>query len=659
MEPQGDTGFHRVKRGKILGSPTSPFPTLCNPVTPCGKKPRFLRLVRNNQDGQVLVIGLFVALGLAMVSIAVANIGIMVSEKMHLQDTVDAAAYSSAVVEARYMNLAAYINRAMVANYDSMAFNTALWAVADSNDHGLAVITAIIYEVAFVVQFIPLINALAVPIDLGGDAFHAIHYAAHKFNQLMNDMFAQDDDAQDLNQYIEMMNVDLLTLYSGLIYAAVQSGRYSVAQEVAHKMDPNIMTTSVLGMGAEAMNYDELARAVDWVIRDTDARSFPFSQLNSSFNKMMDEAEDTDDHPVLLAAVTEASLDPFAAGRSRLGEKDQLRSFGADDLIPFAGAIEFALDAECYLECTVSWIWGGCDCDSEFELDIGTTPRWAQETKANQDHVPAIARRRMREVNFFGITVNVHGSGLAGEAFEWLADKLASGGHTSGDIHNDICNVANFLEGTEHIGETIAALCFPPLGGYNLQNIVQSGLAFNPTALWDDHWDGSFDAIPDHQWEPYPPTGTIDSVDYAATANAEGLEDGVPKYDWKVDLDNVGFPLYHYPTDGAQERPDGTSAGGEDNILSGPSIAVVGVKPWDKIKGLRGLKLHNTYSPTAMARSQVYYLRSKNRPTEKPSLFNPHWVARLAPIDSEDTPVILRKGLPFVSSIGIPIAPTH
>ena len=83
------------------------------------------------------------------------------------------------------------------------------------------------------------------------------------------------------------------------------------------------------------------------------------------------------------------------------------------------------------------------------------------------------------------------------------------------------------------------------------------------------------------------------------------------------------------------------------------------MKAQDKINGLQGLGIGNPYSMTAISRAQVYYLRNPNRPDELPSLFNPHWVARLAPIDSEDSPPLLSSGLPYVGSLGIPIKPTH
>ena len=623
-----------------------------------------------DEAGQVLVLGLFVVVGLFMVAMTVANVGMMVAEKIHLQDTVDASAYSAAVVEARYMNLSAYINRAMVANYDSMAFNTALWAVSDATDHGVAVIVALLYQIDAVLIAFPLTTAIGVDLDSFIDILKSAHSGLHTINHTLDDLFAQDDDAQDLNQYLEIYNIDVLTMYQGLLFAALQSSRHQVQQEVAKKMDPDVVTTSVLGLGAEAVSAEELVKAVDFVIRDPDARSSPFSLFNNAFTRVMGPAEDNEDYPLLLGAVTEASLDRFAAGRTRDGEKDGLRSFlGLQNLIPSAGTLETIVDIACEAA-TLSF----GDCDSEISLTIGGAMRDGFENKASENHVPFIARQRMRETNFFGLEFKMSGFPLSGP----LSQLLGARGHTSGEKNNDIGNVANSTFGIgedldfERAAETVQSQGFCAIGtpiptcGLNSMNIIEASLMIAPPLfpplVVDDHWDGSFDGIePVFSYELIPPgLGVVEVVEYVAEVAAEGTEDGVPKYDWQVDLDNVGFPHFTYPSEGATRRPDASSGGGGDkNLLQGPSIAVVGVKAQDKINGLQGLGIGNPYSMTAIARAQVYYLRNPNRPDELPSLFNPHWVARLAPIDSEDSPPLLRSGLPFVGSLGIPIAPTH
>ena len=127
---------------------------------------------------------------------------------------------------------------------------------------------------------------------------------------------------------------------------------------------------------------------------------------------------------------------------------------------------------------------------------------------------------------------------------------------------------------------------------------------------------------------------------------------GVPAYDFDVNLENVGFPNYYYDDQHAQTRPDQT-------LLDGPSVAVVGVKRKEQVNNLQGLGIGNEYDLTAIARAQVYYLYNPNRQGEKASLFNPYWAARLAPIDSDQTPTLLRKGLPYVAGMGLPLTSTH
>ncbi|MCB0323451.1 MAG: Tad domain-containing protein [Bdellovibrionales bacterium] len=614
-----------------------------------------------DESGQVLVLGLIVAIALVMVSVTVANVGMLVAEKIHLQDTVDASAYSAAVVEARYMNLSAYVNRAMVANYNSMAFNTALWATVDANDHGLAVVADLLYKLSEVLAAFIITIPLSIEVDSAADLIAAVHDPLHTFNKVLNELFAQDE--QDLNQFIEVYNIYGLTMYQGLLYASLQADRFRVVKAVAEKMDPEVLTTTTLGVAAESVSYDELAKAVDWVIEDTDARGELFNLFNKSFDRLAGKDSDTQDHPRLLAAVTEASIDKFVAGRDRKGQGDLLRAFNTANFLDALGVGGFGFD---------------------FNMSLGASVRFGQENEAAQVRVPVIARRRMRETNFFGFTYSFDSSnpflGFIADALDGIIPN--SFGHTSGDKFNDVANAANAtLAITEGFDVERAIQCMLtgtgcavtagiPAGGLNALNIAASATMLpipllGPPVFVDDHWDGAYDSKPvrTHQVWPEPFSGKVDGVRYVADVASGGFEEGVPKYDWIVDLNNVGFPHYHYPDTDAERRPLGNTRGSNDNLLTGPSLAVVGVKRAKDLKGLRGLKIGpekpNNYPLTAIARSQVYYLRNPKRPDERPSLFNPHWAARLAPIDSEDTPDMVKEVLPFVSSLGVPITPTH
>ncbi|MCF8151455.1 MAG: hypothetical protein K9J80_11995 [Sulfuritalea sp.] len=73
------------------------------------------------QRGQALVFALFTSVLVILALFAMYSMGGQVIEKIRLQNTADAAAYSAALAEARDYNFSAYTNRAMVANQVAVA----------------------------------------------------------------------------------------------------------------------------------------------------------------------------------------------------------------------------------------------------------------------------------------------------------------------------------------------------------------------------------------------------------------------------------------------------------------------------------------------------------------------------------------------------------
>ncbi|MCB0358930.1 MAG: hypothetical protein KDD44_04825, partial [Bdellovibrionales bacterium] len=310
--------------------------------------------------------------------------------------------------------------------------------------------------------------------------------------------------------------------------------------------------------------------------------------------------------------------------------------------------------------------------DSDIELVLGAAMREGQEDQASQDHVPFIARKRMREVNFFGLDLSLDINISDEISFDLgdVAGFTGPQGHTSGDLMADVANIANLIDFFDsnysftRAWECILSGC--SLNDMNLKMAETMGI-IAPIVV-DDHWDGAFeDTYAESFFEIYPPgQGQADAIEYVVKVYAEGAEEGVPRYDWQVDLDNVGIPHYHYSTAPAQSRLPGSSRETNDNFFRGPSIGVVGVKAAGDVNSIRGLGtagypegIGNGYSMTALSRSQVYYLKNPNRADEQPSLFNPHWVPRLAPLAADDVPALLRQGLPFVMGHGSVLEPTH
>jgi len=88
------------------------------------------RCTRGVQRGQALVFVTIVMLVMVLALLTMYSMGQLATEKMKLQNTADAAAYSAAVAQARDYNFTAYTNRAMVANQVAVAqlVGLASWA---------------------------------------------------------------------------------------------------------------------------------------------------------------------------------------------------------------------------------------------------------------------------------------------------------------------------------------------------------------------------------------------------------------------------------------------------------------------------------------------------------------------------------------------------
>ncbi len=80
---------------------------------------RALRARGRAERGQALVLGAVLGLVIVIAVLTTVNVGHAVHERVRLQNTADAAAYSMAAVEARAFNLYSFANRAQVSHYVS------------------------------------------------------------------------------------------------------------------------------------------------------------------------------------------------------------------------------------------------------------------------------------------------------------------------------------------------------------------------------------------------------------------------------------------------------------------------------------------------------------------------------------------------------------
>jgi hypothetical protein len=199
---------------------------------------------RFGQGGQVLIMLLTFLLPVTVITFSVYNVGVVVAEKMKLQNAADNAAYSAATFDARYMNLNAYINRTMISNYDTMATLVAVWSFIDALD-GFA------YLAHFIIRLIPIINAL--------DAIFApLHVAVHTADSAIAQGVGGNKDSSRstrLLELIEKYNLALSAAQKGL-YILTQSGRGSLVQAIARGVDPKVdsWVTAEVGMNLQSLD---------------------------------------------------------------------------------------------------------------------------------------------------------------------------------------------------------------------------------------------------------------------------------------------------------------------------------------------------------------------------------------------------------------------
>ncbi len=80
---------------------------------------RVLRQSFKRQEGQALVVAALLVLLMSLAVLTTVNLGHTIHERVRLQNTADAAAYSMAAMEARAFNFYAYANRTQVSHYVS------------------------------------------------------------------------------------------------------------------------------------------------------------------------------------------------------------------------------------------------------------------------------------------------------------------------------------------------------------------------------------------------------------------------------------------------------------------------------------------------------------------------------------------------------------
>jgi Flp pilus assembly protein TadG len=246
------------------------------------------RILGRDQRGQLLVMWLIFMLPLVVICFGVFNVGFMASEKMKVQTAADNAAYSAATWNARYMNQVAYLNRAMVANYDTIAAFTGIWSFVDATDGFVGVIRTILRAFFNI-----------------GEAITPAAQALHQVNRAMSEVIGGGKKNPRLGRYLEGYSRALSFAQQGL-YIANQIGRARVAQTVAWGVDPQIQ----YWLPSEGWNVQEMGNRRDW--KESDEQKGLRLTIERSLNALSNGGSfrDADNFPVVGTLLNFINLIP-------------------------------------------------------------------------------------------------------------------------------------------------------------------------------------------------------------------------------------------------------------------------------------------------------------------------------------------------------------
>ncbi|HOX45175.1 MAG TPA: pilus assembly protein TadG-related protein [Myxococcota bacterium] len=220
-----------------------------------------IRRLKDHRDGQAIVLAAVGLLVLAIGVLATINLGHAIHERIRLQNTADAAAYSMAALEARAFNFFAFTNRAAVSHYVSMMSLQSWLAMIWFIDMVLGTLADLCSEIQFI-ACVCCRGACLIFFELGC-LVEGIAAAAHNALRAAHRVFRQFANGADkvLGKAIQYMpEVNRFGLYAtqmlmrGMVLANVAlSGK-----DIVKANDPEIdyQVWDILTGGLNALEFD-------------------------------------------------------------------------------------------------------------------------------------------------------------------------------------------------------------------------------------------------------------------------------------------------------------------------------------------------------------------------------------------------------------------
>ena len=536
------------------------------------------RLSKPGQDGQILLMYMIFLLPMTMIVFSVYNVGMLTGEKMKLQTTADNAAYSAAVWEARYMNLSAYITRAMISNYDALATVDGMWSMADSLD-----------------GFVSMVETLVYPIPIIGEIVGPIAEAIHAFAGPLN--MAMSKATLGFGKYLDAYN-GLLSIAQEGLYALNQLGRQNVIKSVA--------------WGTERFaQYNDFAEIYNTLSLDARRR----------WAKDQDQTWGSDNG---LRLATARSLNNFSNGGA-------LRD-GLGNLFPggLGSGISISL-----VFCSIGVTIGPIGYDGEHFNHVTGQVDSCPNTTGENCNTSLVRRELIYEHDKFGIDIElcVADIGLVHHSDDgfnilWphVADEI-DGGESHHQNNFEDCDQGTAAQNPNPIANFGPSLqdCQQKRQTNTQCDQTNAQHVQNGTPQENCHVDETttFNGLPTDCEDLSSAIGQQANQFDSSTHSGVGLGNCATTYKFTTALDQVQTTTYVQDADVLSNKR-----------LEGPMVFVYFRKAKHHLPLIRGLALTTPNDLEVYAAAKVYYTQrpgdaGDDGQTSKESLYNPFWAARL------------------------------
>lgn len=215
------------------------------------------------EEGQAIIIGSLMLLLLALGVLMTLNIGNAVKEKIRLQNTSDAAAYSMAVVEAQSFNFIAFSNRVQAAHYNGMMTLQSIATLMLFFESILGTVMDVVFSVATIIDLLGYIPPLAFLrgvariIDLAGQAIALI---VKGLNMLLHkdSKHTGDDDGiglipiigtvKEFMWYLNLGQYFASVIVSGMVWSHILDGMSTVVTANDNRVETGLFKLKIFNI---------------------------------------------------------------------------------------------------------------------------------------------------------------------------------------------------------------------------------------------------------------------------------------------------------------------------------------------------------------------------------------------------------------------------